>query len=363
MSSEYEIPLVTSDDGEVDDGIVPHIRYDIASYPSDLTLRGISQMWDSGSIEIPDFQRNFVWKRTQSSLLIDSFLCGLPVPPVFFYITPENKHLVIDGQQRILSIIFFLEGFFGLEDGRQKRQVFRLALGAENPYNNKAFEDLSEADQRKLLDSAVLRAINIRQISPDDQGTSAYHIFERLNTGGTPLKPQEIRNCVYRGPFMNTLKGLNDDPNWRRIIWKSDPDKHQKDVELILRIFGLAYFFDDYETPMKEFLNVTMAGNQNAGTKEAELFCTRFPMVTALITDLLPEKPFHLRGPLNTSALDSIFCTLLTYFDRLDIDKLPERFSQLISSDEFEHLSTTGTTDVATIKGRFGIAEKFLLGS
>ena len=94
------------------------INYDIASYPSDFTLSGITQMWKDKDIIIPDYQREFVWSINQASLLIDSFLCGLPVPPVFFYVDDKNKNLVIDGQQRILSIVFFLEGYFGEESSQ-----------------------------------------------------------------------------------------------------------------------------------------------------------------------------------------------------------------------------------------------------
>ncbi len=68
---------------EQDDGAVS-VVYDIATYPSDFTLSGIAQMWKDGDIEIPDFQREFVWSINQSSLLIDSFLSWLPVPTVFF---------------------------------------------------------------------------------------------------------------------------------------------------------------------------------------------------------------------------------------------------------------------------------------
>ncbi len=98
------------------------VNYEIATYPSDFTLSGIAQMWKDGDIDIPDFQREFVWSIKQSSLLIDSFLCGLPVPPVFFYIDEKNKNLVIDGQQRILSIVFYIsEGYFGKESTHGKR--------------------------------------------------------------------------------------------------------------------------------------------------------------------------------------------------------------------------------------------------
>ena len=216
------------------------ISYDIATYPSDFTLPGIVEMWHNGDITIPEFQREFVWTINQSSLLVELFLLGLPVPPVFFYIDDENKNLVVDGQQRILSTVFFFEGFFGVENIQGKRQVFRLTgLNEKSPYYKKQYKDLSEIDQRKLRNT-VLRAINIRQLSPTGENTCVYHIFERLNTSGTPLKPQEIRNVAFRGEFVSILRKLNLDPNWRTIMGKETIDKHQTDVELITRLFAFS---------------------------------------------------------------------------------------------------------------------------
>src|SRR5689334_8822646 len=98
------------------------VTYDIATYPSDFTLSVIHEMWGRGDITIPPFQREFVWTIKQSSLLIESFLLGLPIPPVFFYIDDQNKNLVIDGQQRISTVIFYFEGFFGYESVQGKKQ-------------------------------------------------------------------------------------------------------------------------------------------------------------------------------------------------------------------------------------------------
>jgi len=123
---------------------------------------------------------------------------------------------VIDGQQRIMSVVYYLDGYFGSESIQGKKQVFRLqGLDDKNPFSKKRFEDLGESHQRKLK-SSVLRAINIRQLNPKGEATSVYHIFERLNTGGTALKPQEIRNCVFRGEFVRILRELNRDKNWRK---------------------------------------------------------------------------------------------------------------------------------------------------
>jgi uncharacterized protein with ParB-like and HNH nuclease domain len=301
--------LAIEEEDEVNETSVAMV-YDIATYPSDFTLAGIAHMWKDGDITIPDFQREFVWTIRQSSLLIDSFLCGLPVPPVFFYIDEHNKNLVIDGQQRIMSIVFFMKGFFGRESTQGRRQVFRLSgLDEKSPYYNKRFSELEEDDQRKLK-QAVLRAVNIRQLSPVGESTSAYHIFERLNTGGTPLKPQEIRNCVFIGQLSSLLKEANKEKNWRLIVGRKVLDKHQKDIELILRVFSLVGAVDKYEKPMKEFLNKAMKRHQAGTTKKVEKFFDLFPKVTQLVVSTLGEAPFHLRGPLNVSALDSVMCVV-----------------------------------------------------
>jgi hypothetical protein len=351
-------PLLVDEEMEEDEAPV---AYDIASYPSDLTLSVVNEMWKNKDIIIPEFQRNFVWNIKQSSLLIHSFLLGLPVPQVFFYVDEVNKSQVIDGQQRIMSVVYYLDGYFGSESIQGKKQVFRLqGLDENSPFAKKRFEDLSESHQRKLK-SAVLRAINIRQLNPKGEATSIYHIFERLNTGGTPLKPQEIRNCVFRGNFVQVLRDLNQNQNWRKIIGKTNFDRHQKDVELILRVFGLAYFFADYDKPMKEFLNRTMNRERRATSSEVENFVTEFPKIAGAIVTSFGDRPFHLRGPLNSSVLDSVFATLLQCKKRNLPRDLSERFQKLKDDEEFTNTTFYSTSDVAVVTKRFELAREYLL--
>ena len=346
-------------DEEIEDDLV--VEYDIASYPSDLTLSVIHEMWKAGDISIPGFQREFVWTIRQSSLLIDSFLSGLPVPQVFLYIDEENKNLVIDGQQRILSVVFFLEGYFGFENLQGRRQVFRLTgLDDRSPYHNKRYEDLEESDKRKLR-SAVLRAVNIRQLSPKEDSTSVYHIFERLNTGGTPLRPQEIRNCVFRGEFADSLKELNRDKHWRAILGRQEYDKHQRDIELILRVFSLVGNWRKYEKPMKEFLNINMRRNQNGTSPRVDKFLHVFPRATRLVAKQLGDKPFHVRGPLNRSVLDSVMAIVIENLDKLPRD-IGRRYEKLTEDESFHDSTYYGTSDIAVLQQRFQIAKNYFLG-
>lgn len=349
-----EIEEVEQDEQEV------LIEYDITTYPSDFTLSGLFKMWQNGDITIPDYQREFVWSIKQSSLLIESFLIGLPVPPIFFYIDEENRNLVIDGQQRLLSVFFFLEGYFGAENEKGKRQTFRITgLNPKNKFHNKRFVDLDDHDKRKF-ENSVLRAINVRQLSPRDQSTSVYHIFERLNTGGTPLKPQEIRNCVFRGNFLNRLRELNANENWRSILGKKLIDKHQNDVELILRAFGLCFHLEEYEKPMKEFLSKTSRKYQDGKAKRIETFEESFIKATKLINETLRKKPFSVRGPLNTSIFDSVFCVTVNNINKIPKD-FSERYENLLKDNKFIEYTSLATTDAKIVKERFNYVEQKLI--
>jgi hypothetical protein len=355
---EQDELLVEVDESQEDEA---YVTYDIATYPSDFTLSGIVDMWTNGDITIPEFQREFVWNIRQSSSLIESFLLGLPVPPVFFYIDDENKNLVIDGQQRILSVVFYFQGYFGVEDLQGRRQVFHLeGLDEHSPFNRKTFSELSGSDQRKLRNT-VLRAMNVRQLSPVGENTSIYHIFERLNTSGTPLKSQEIRNVVFRGEIVQILRNLNRDENWRSILGQPDLNKHQVDVELVLRVFAFINGALKYERPLKEFLNKVMKKNRNGDTSDIQRFQNLFPLVTKRIVDILGSKPFHIRGRLNISALDSVMSTLIQNYEKIPED-LAMRYKKLIEDSKFETLTTIGTTDTATVKQRFKMVKKYLIG-
>lgn len=339
-----------------------YVKYDIATYPSDLTLGVIHEMKKDNEITIPKFQRNFVWNIKQSSLLIESFLLGLPVPQVFFYIDNENKNLVLDGQQRIMSVVFFFEGYFGHENLQGRRQVFRLTgLSDSSPYKGKRFEDLDETDRRRLKGS-VLRAVNIRQLSPDDSSTSMYHIFERLNTGGTPLKPQEIRNCVFHGGIVDVLQDLNELEVWRSVIGQQKLNKFQRDVEMVLRVFAMSENGAKYDKPMKEFLNRQMGAHKSGKTKRVVEFQEQFKVALKLVNDNLPDRPFHVRGPINLAALDSILGVMIAKPKKVRQD-LAEGYFALIQDESYQESIFYNTSDNVTVQKRLELAEKYLLSN
>lgn len=337
---------------------VPYVEYDISVSPSDPTLELLAQQIEREDIIIPFYQRKYVWKIEQASKLIESFLMGLPVPQVFFYVNNEDQLEVIDGQQRLMSVKYFFDGLFGEEDNKGRRQVFKLkGLAERSEYNGKQFDELSPRDQRKLKNS-TLRAINIKQLKPTLGSDSVFHIFERLNTGGTRLKPQEIRNAVYRGNIVDELRELNQLPDWQSILGLSKPDKNQKDVELVLRLFSLFEVWDGYEKPMLRYLNESMNENRAFSSERAEKFKARFPGAVALVKKAI-EKPFRPRGVINSAVLEAVMISVLE-IETLTEGQLRSAYEGLLHDQTFLANITGGTTDTAVLQTRITIAKKMI---
>ncbi len=355
MTTGSDINDLTTEE-EVDE--TPYVEFDISVSPSDPSLELLSQQIERGDIIIPFYQRKYVWKIEQASRLIESFLMGLPVPQVFLYVNEEDQLEVIDGQQRLMSVKYFLEGLFGEEDDKGRKQIFNLKdLSERSEYNGKTFSDLSPKDQRKLRNS-TLRAINIKQLKPSRRNDSVFHIFERLNTGGTRLKPQEIRNAVYRGNIVGKLSELNEIPGWRRILGIARADRNQKDVELILRLFSLFEVWHDYEKPMLHYLNKMMDRDRNFDSERAMRFSERFPLVVQIVNDAL-ERPFRPRGIINSAVLEAVMVTLLEN-ENITSSDLDRRYKDLVDSKDFLDLITGGTTDTLVLKHRLDLAREIL---
>ncbi|MBI4559934.1 MAG: DUF262 domain-containing protein [Candidatus Hydrogenedentes bacterium] len=351
-------------ESEITDSRSDPITYEISTYPADFTLEVLWQKWKEKKITIPSFQRQYVWKPDQASKLIESFLLGLPVPSIFLYTERRSERLlVIDGQQRLKSIFYFFEGYFG-EEIKGRRPIFRLVgLNEQSPWLGKTFADLKVADEasaNRLL-NAVLRAFVVKQLDPKDD-TSIFHIFERLNTGGTLLKGQEVRNCVYDGTFNNLLKRLNESAEWRQVFGKRNLDTRMRDVELILRFLALSCDLDDYSKPMTDFLSHFMSTYKDARDETLERFRVLFEETIHLVLSALGQKPFHIRRGLNAAVCDAVLVALSNSRGKQVASmELRRRYERLKRDENFLMLVTAGTTETETVKERVSRAKSVLL--
>ena len=358
MATEEDLDLQPLE-SEDEDGESTPPEYRVSCNPADLTLESLHTRWKNKELLVPGFQRKFVWKMPQSSKLIESFLHGLPVPPVFLFRDADERHSVIDGQQRLKSVFYFFEGFFGEEDRTGRRSVFRLAgLNRKSRFSELTYAQLAEPDQRRLRNS-VLRAYIIDQLDPNDN-TSIYHIFERLNTGGTQLKNQEVRNCVCWGSFNDRIMELNLFPSWRKIMGQKGVDRRMKDAEVILRLFALSDDLQTYDRPMKDFLTKYVRKHRNPGDEFLSAKSEAFGKVCNTVLDRLGAKPFHIWAGLNVAVLDSVMVPLLRYPERVPSD-LRTRMDKLIKDPRYVELVTGPTADVKNVASRMEMAKRNLI--
>lgn len=347
--------------------------YDILSYPADFTLEVLVGKWKKQEISIPPLQRRFIWSQARASKLIESFLMGLPVPPVFFYQERgTNKLLVVDGQQRLRSIVYFFSGKFGERDSKEGEVAFNLiGLDEKSPYLDTTYQKLKDNDEQAFnkLNNSVLRSFVVKQIDPQDD-TSIFQIFERLNTGGVILQGQEIRNCIYDGPFNDSINALNKYDAWRKLFGSDAEDKRKRDVELILRFLALFYTRDTYEKPMKHFLNTFMKVNRRAPETTLHEYEELFKGTCDAVIAALGERPFHIHTGLNAAVYDSTFIVFASKLARFKTSysrvkgyaQLRTKFDQLTTNRAYLKLVSAGTTDEDIIPKRIKKAAKVLFG-
>lgn len=149
----------------------------------DYPISTIREMFDDGDIiPQPDYQRDYVMDDKKASKLIESILMDIPIPTVYFCEEIDSRLSIIDGQQRLTSIVRFMKNEFAL-----------TGLEELSNFNKKKYSDLDKVNQRKLKNSTI-SSVTLKKESQELK----YEIFARLNQGSTSLKPQELRNCVYR---------------------------------------------------------------------------------------------------------------------------------------------------------------------
>lgn len=335
--------ILSQNDIELDDEEV-YSHYEITNYPAFYTLAECARKYnqETGVFVVPEFQRHPVWNDQKKAKLIESFLLGLPVPPIFLYTEKGTTFKIIDGLQRVHTIYSFFNNEFKL-----------VGLNKKSPYLNKRFVELSDEDKIKL-ENSILPATVIKQTNPLDD-SSIYLIFERLNTGGEKLNNMEVRRCIGYGDFLKTLERVNLDGNWRKILGSDIPNNRFLDLELVLRVFAL--YEKEYMSPMKSFLNEYMERNKNLSKTDV---ADKFVHAVGLIYENLGDRPFTLKGNKpNYSVLDSVIVSVMKKDDIIDLKK---KFMDLLQEQSFKDIyeAGQGTMSTKSIKDRLEIAGRFL---
>ncbi|WP_180062586.1 DUF262 domain-containing protein [Acinetobacter sp. YH12120] len=230
-----------------------------ARYP----VKSIKSMLDSEDYKLdPEYQRRKRWDNGKKSRLIESFIMNVPLPPIFLYEYDYSKFEVMDGLQRLTTIYDFYNGDFALEDMGYWKEL-------EGKKYNELPEEIQKGIDRRYISSIVLLEETAK--TPEEAEELKQIVFERLNSGGEKLTPQETRNALYNGDFNQLCIKLSKNEKFK-IMWdipindddllQSETYRKMDDVELVLRFFAYR-FLDTLTGTVESFLDSYLKNANN----------------------------------------------------------------------------------------------------
>jgi len=257
-------PIVIAEDDEAEVRNIPPEQRRLHTETADLTVGSLHGLMTSGKIEVPEFQRGYVWTRTQASRLIESLIIQCPIPVVYFSQSMNNNLIVIDGNQRLMSIKLYLNDAFELQ-----------GLTTYPELNGYSWAQL-DPRFRDHINNRTIRCITILK---DTHPQIKFDVFERLNTGSVKLNGQELRHGINHGELMRQIDALAKVDRWKSLSGIKN-DKRMKGAELILRYFAFRHWRASYSKPLSGFLDTFRVRFENHGWAFLRM---RFPPIATRI--------------------------------------------------------------------------------
>ena len=241
----------------------------------------------------PDFQRHFIWDEKKASRLIESAILDIPIPSIYLAEENDGREYVIDGQQRLMSFFSFIDGKF--PDGKE----FRLTgLKVLRELNTRNFKELDQQLQDQIL---YYKSRVITFTSESDEHLK-FEVFERLNTGSVSLNNQELRNCIYHGPYIDLLRELSKEDDFRYLLGLNDQEKRMGDIELVARFAAFYHVtYMKYKPPMKDFIDNDIRIYRNITDHDARALRLAFKNAISTIKSIFDKSAFkrYLRGDID----------------------------------------------------------------
>ncbi len=319
---------------------------------------------DRKQLIIPEYQRNAVWKPKQKSRFIESIILNFPLPPFYINQRTDGYYLIIDGLQRTTTLHDFINNKFALSD-----------LEALPSLNNLYFQDLTSAYQAKIEDKNLMLYV----IKPSVPIEVVYELFDRINTGGTPLNRQEVRNCIFLGRATELLKELSEQDYFRRAIDNGVSSTRMKDREVILRYltFKIFDYEKDYKGDLSAFLEEAMKkinDQKKMGEEEIEILKQDFKRVMKFSYEFFENRNFRYpiidkdgkttsRGFINTSMFESIsyfFSINTDSFLRTHKERIIQNYDELLKNQDYFNAVRFSTGSKAKVIDRFKLAKEIL---
>jgi len=301
-----------SDEDEIDVKVDANSFKELMLWGTDWTVETVLTQLKKGNIELnPRYQRRNAWGLEKKSKLIESLIIGLPVPELILAESKEKKgsYIVIDGKQRLLTIRQFCADDMDDEFRSFKLKKLDILEGLNGIYYKDILKDPMFDEYLSAFENQTIRTIVIKNW-PDE--SVLYKIFHRLNTGSMELSPQELRQALHPGPFLDYVDEYSyQSDGTKKVLNLKGPDPRMKDVELLIRYFAFKNFSDKYRGNLKDFLDET-----------CELLNKEFKLNENHIEDQAKEFENAIDTTINIFGVDA--------FRKWDSNKYVARFNRAV---------------------------------
>lgn len=331
---------------------------------STVNLGSLIDQLENDEIDLqPDFQRvTDVWDNVKKSRLIESILLGLPLPSFYFSEDPVSQKLsIIDGLQRICAIRDFV---------LEKENPLKLeGLQFLKNFEGFTFSQLARPEVKRIK-SLKITMNTLRKGTPLDV---KYIIFQRVNTAGVPLTPQEMRHALNQGPAAIFIKELADMESFKKATNYSVESKRMQDRDFVNRFIAFFIGYQDYMGDLDMFLNDKMGELNKMTSKQRDDIRVSFDKAMKCCYEIFKKDTFRKRykqedrrKPISKSVYDTLSVNIawLSDEERKLLLKNTEAFKagmiRLFNDKKFDFSITTGTGKKYNVEQRFTMVKSLI---
>jgi len=331
LFEEEKVRLAAEDADNIKSVMPPK---DIVAFNELRSCADLYRLKSKGQLDLnPDFQRGIVWSNKSQTLFVDSLIKQLPIPSLCISLDINTqKRLVIDGLQRISTIVKFLND---QEDWKLSKtdDVDDRISGKKRSEIQRDNNNLYEIFENATIPVTVLRCDYTNKTHME----YLFQIFHRLNSGGNKLFNQEIRNCIYQGTLNTFLKYLVRTDIWKTFANVTDEriEKSRfENEELLLRFYAFYFKLDEYKGKLALFLNNFMEANKDIDEEAIQSYSDIITPTLELINRCLLEEINPLSKTIIEALLIGVSRNLIVLNDMSD-EKIKEKLNIMLGSEEF----------------------------
>lgn len=363
-------------------------KISIQQYKTDVGFRTLVESVNENLYIIPKYQRKYRWSKEQVVSLIESLICGLPIPPIYTCRNEDNQLEILDGQQRVMSLFFYYIGYYlnkkknsciNFSELKVENENFKdalisqfeleelhICLNGENMERINVDYASLPIELKRRIDYTPITVIEIKIDDVTQKSDVLRQIFANLNRGGSLLSQQEQRNGIYACPFYDMLQNFNRNNQLWRDVWGRE-DAKEKDLEALLRLCALKYFVRVKESLVN--FDFSVEGYNSSYVKLLDQFSEKAMSFTKKQIDEYERSiaSFLELFQVTTKQASKVtlFESFFVVYDKLGLNKpiTSKIYNDVLNSKQYISCARQGTVQMKSMNERWKVVYEIWNGS